>query len=176
MSNLLPYNEKKIVARSMVLRIVKTAVWIFASIAIIYLILLAPAVLLVRTQQQLSAKEIEQFKKHTTVPTAINLATLESRIAALRTALVTAESHPPLEYVQFLQRHTPANIQLESFLLQNEEQKKYAVRGTATTRAGLQAFTRVLGQLPEIATVDVPIENFVKSTDAPFSLTITFKE
>jgi hypothetical protein len=51
--------------------------------------------------------------------------------------------------------------------------KKISINGVASSRAALLSFSQALGYDSDFKKVDLPISNFVKESNIPFSLTLT---
>lgn len=173
MINLLPYKEKRSIERVRLLRMVRT-VFLGCTILIAMAgVLLVPTLLTINSRFRIATDQIASLERDGTLVSSVDLATLQKRARSVGTKLATPPTSGPVEYISIVRGAVVAGIGINRFA--TTEGGALAVYGTASTRSVLQSFIKVLESDTRVSAVDSSVSNFVKATNSPFSITITFK-
>lgn len=177
MINLLPYTEKKLLARIQMLRTCTAVFVLFAGFGLIALLLLLPTARALSGRYAAITQELSHGADDGSLIATSAIDTLAHRVAPLTTAFVSASTTTPVLYMDTIASVAHANtvaIHINRYAVTDAGGHSVEVGGTATTRAALQNFIDTLRQTASIARVDSPVNNFVKSTNVPFTITIIF--
>ena len=177
MINLLPYQEKKIVERMRVLRVINVTVFIAILLVIAAALLLLPTLVTINSRYELAQQQVSLLEKEGVVANPVDVQNLENRTKELVAKLAVPEEVSPTEYVEIITSTANASIMLTTFsFAHSEEAPTLSVAGVATSREALQSYVSKLQSHESIASVDSPITNYVKNKDADFRITVVFKK
>lgn len=179
MINLLPYTEKKLLARIQTLRTCTAVFVLLAGFGLIALLLLLPTARALAGRYAAITQELSHGADDGSLIATSAIDTLAHRAAPLTAAFVSTSSTTPVLYIDTIAgvAHTStstAAIHIDRYAVTDAGGHSVEVGGTATTRAALQNFIDALRQNASIVRVDSPVNNFVKSTNAPFTITVIF--
>jgi hypothetical protein len=173
MINLLPYKEKRSIEHVRLLRIVRTVFLGFIILIGMAGVLLVPTLLTINSRFRIATDQIASLERDGTLVSSVDLATLQKRARSVGAKLATPPASGPIEYVSVIRDTVVPGVTINRFA--TTEGGALAVYGTASTRSVLQSFIKVLESNTRVLAVDSSVANFVKATNSPFSITITFK-
>jgi hypothetical protein len=179
MINLLPYKEKKIVEHVRIMRVVTVTLSMVTILVIIAGVLLLPTYITITSRYALAQKNISKLEKEGVITNNINIEDIDKRTNELVKKLTAPDDTPPAEYVALVRGASNNQIRLTGFSLATNNKTgaiSFAVSGIALNREALQQYVSSLQKLEQVATVDSPISNYVKSKDADFAITLSFKK
>lgn len=175
MINILPHNQKKVVAKIRALRATAITLWALTALGIVAVILLIPVYVAINTRFALVNQQIASLEQQGMVVDPIDVSSLESRVDVLTKKLATKTTASPIVYIDHIRSVLTTGNTLSGFVFTPGQEPSIEVAGTATTRASLQTFVAALEALPGVSSVESPVTNYVKSTNSSFNLTVTFK-
>ncbi len=176
MINLLPEQEKKAMHSEYKFRLLAVALAGILILIILWIILLIPSFILAFYRSSVAESTVKMTASaHTTDSTGFADAITSAKLTA---SVLTPDTIVlPTTIIDILEKHrTSANKILSiSYSLNEKGVFSIAVKGIAKTRQSLMQFTTDLKQEAVIASVDLPISNFVKDVDIEFGFTIIGK-
>ena len=175
MTNILPYQHKKAVERLRLIRVAAITLWAFTLLMIAALVLMLPLAVAIRSRLAIFEGQLKQLEVAGVVVDPGSVAVLQSRAAALEAKLAAKLPPAPMHYIMRIREAAPGGIRLTGFLTEEAAQPQVEIAGVAATRQALQQFISAIETEPSVAAVESPVANYVKSTNSPFSITITFK-
>lgn len=175
MINILPYQNKKSVRTLRALRIVTTTVATFLILIGVAALLLIPLLITINSRFAIADAQIKELEKSGIIISPINVSTIETRANMLVAKLALPLPLPPTAYITTLTSIPRPGITLSGFSMSNAQTSTVEVAGFAATRERLQQFILLLENNDRIEKVESPVSNFVKSTNSPFSIVVTFK-
>lgn len=178
MINLLPDNNKKAIHAEYKLRL--HIVWLTFIVIVLggSIILLVPSYFL--SLYKSKAAEFRVITKPSEAQAADRVA-LEAKmrdtkltIRALGGAKATTK---PSSSITLITKNKPTTISITEIIYSVTEENKSVttVRGLAKTRQALLDFTTALRKETGVEKVDLPVSNFAKDTNIPFSFEVTAK-
>lgn len=163
------------IARLRILRAMVMIVLLCAIAMVVALLLLLPASVVIKNQYEIAQTQLNQYAlKGELIPQA-RVDALIPQVAGIAGALTAPTSATPVRYMQAITSNIPAGIMLSGISVDAQKATSVTISGTANNRTTLQQFVALLGRIDGVATVDSPVANYVKSQNAEFSITITFK-
>ncbi|MBP9690978.1 hypothetical protein KBD81_02760 [Candidatus Woesebacteria bacterium] len=174
MINLLPYNQKKLVDRLRIFRVVMTVVMACALFIVVGIGLFVPTLVTINTRYAIATSQVEQFRASGAVVNPLAVSDLETRTTVLVDKFATPVSDAPVDYVTRVRSAAIAGVQLTGFVMQQGGIPMMQVTGTATSREQVQRFVETLRETAGVTTVESPLSNLIKSRDADFVVTVTF--
>lgn len=176
MINLLPYTEKKFLARIKTAR-TWTALFVGAAgLGLIALLLLLPTARALAGRYSAITQELSHGADDGSLiaPTAIDA--LAHRAAPLTTAFVATTATTPVTAIDTIASVAAAtpSVHISRYTGTDPTGHSIEIGGTTTTRATLQNFIDVLRHTKGVTRVDSPVDNFVKNTNPTFTITVTF--
>lgn len=176
MINLLPSSERKLLRRIWKLRACITALAALIVAIVIGGLLFFPTLFLVNARYNVAEEQIRMLESKSTFFSEQDLVSLRTLAGDLEKKLVGETFLDPTQSVQKIQSVLPSTITLSRYAVSDTSQGTMQLFGIAKTRAALEAFVRTLEGLPEIESVESPISNYVKSTNASFTITLSVKK
>ena len=173
MINLLPYKEKKSIERVRSIRLVRTGI---AGLLIVFIIagmLLFPTFITINSRFSIATNQVKNMEKDGAIASDVDIANLERRAHLVQSKLSIPTVIEPTAYVEIIKSMAPNGIILDRF--DSQETKSLEVFGIAQTREGLQSFIKEVEANENVASVDSPVSNFVKSKNSIFRIKILFK-
>jgi hypothetical protein len=175
MINVLPTNQKKMVERLRVLRLVSVTLWAAVLLIIVAVLLLLPLLVTINSRYSLANMQLLRLEETGAVINPIDASAIAKQAQDLGAKLAADSSQTPIEYIGIVRLAATNGITLSGFSMQDIKNKKLEIAGSAATREALQRFIAVLQKSPGVKTVESPVSNFVKSTNSTFVVTITFE-
>lgn len=176
MINLIPPDSKKVIKREYLLRTATVWMALFSIVGIITVILLVPTYVLLSKSLEAVAIETREGDEDfdSDAYQALRAEFKKTHQIAQRLA-ITATTTPASEILADIQAVQTNDIMMTGFVYENDGAviKKVEVRGIASTRAALAAFSATLEQNPRFARADVPVSSLTNDRDLPFVLNIT---
>jgi hypothetical protein len=177
MIDILPRNQKKIIKKIRLLRMINTFIWIGIILVFIGVVLFLPTLITINSRYDIAEVQMKKLEESGAIIKAVDIASLETRTRLLLTKLGATLSVSPVDYIAFVKNMTPTTITLKGFNMGSSNAvPTLDVSGISKTRQDLQQFVDTIKANPKVALVDSPVSNFVKSTDNEFKITITFKK
>jgi hypothetical protein len=176
MSNILPYQHKKLVRQLRILRVGAATMWAMVILVVAAILLLIPVLVMVNSSYKVAEEQITQLERVGAVTNPVDIAALETRVAALSTKLSVPLAPAPTDYIDIIRSVSSMGITLSGFSMENDEAPSLEVAGTAASREALQRFVGALEKAESVESVDSPVSNYVKSTSSPFQITVLFKQ
>ncbi len=173
MINLLPYKEKKSIEHIRMVRMTRT---VFFGCTILILMagaLLVPTLITINSRFSIATNQIAILQRDGTLVSSIDLATLEKRARVASSKLAAPIVPGPTEYIALIEKDAPVGIVINRFA--TSDTGGLSVYGLSINRAILQSFVKTLESDSKVASVDSAVSNFVKATNSPFTITVTFK-
>ncbi len=176
MINLIPPDSKKTIKREYLVRTVTVWMALFSIVGIVTVVLLTPTYVLLSKSLEAKTLEIQETDEDFDSDAYQALRT-EFKMAhqiAQRLA-ITSTSTPASAILADIQAVQTDDIMMTGFTYESDGAvvKKVEVRGIASTRAALAAFSATLEQNPRFARADVPVSSLTNDRDLPFVLNIT---
>lgn len=178
LTNLLPIERQRVLARDYYLRLGTVITLLLTAITLIAGVLLLPTYVLLSGSS--SAKEVRLANIKSTVSSADDIA-LSARLAALsnNVATLTALSGAPSAstIIRTILVVSRPGIKLSGFDYTPPVDKNLGtlvVTGTSLTRDALRNYQLALQNVPFIRSADLPISAYAKDADIAFTITITF--
>ncbi len=175
MSNILPYTQKKQVARIRVFRLAIATVSALALLTGIAVLLMLPLLVTINTRFALAEKQIVALENEGSLARPADVDALSARVDALSRKLASPLPASPMEAITVVRSVAVPGITLTGFSLETPA-AALEVAGTAATREALQRFVATLEAAPQIALVDSPVSNYVQSTKGTFTIIVTFEQ
>ena len=173
MINLLPYKEKKSIERIRFVRMVQAVTMALLLLIIISFVLLVPTWITINSRLNIVSNQVASLEKNGMIATSVDLASLEGRVASIKSKLAAPTQTSPTEFVNIIRALTPAGITINRFT--TEDGVLLEVFGVSQNRELLQSFIAALGADSSVAMIDNPVSNFIKNKNGTFKLTISFK-
>ena len=176
MSNLLPPKNKLALLKLYRKRYVSLAFFSLAALSVVAIVLLLPSYLYLRSSQIVLETEYDTLSSYETSTIAAQLAATVTDINGRLAAFPATSPASPLiagMIDPILQVESPA-IHIAEFDYApgiTSVQAKISVSGIADSRTDLLAFADKVRNIASFTSVDVPITNYIKDTDVPFTLT-----
>lgn len=170
--NILTTEQKDTVKKIYTKKVIIIILWMLSFVSGIFLIAITPLYF------QLSEQSILLEEKIINIQSS-ELAALQSeRNEAITEAnnllgLFQSSKDSPQEYVRKIVEDFEG-VEI-SEISTNYQDKKISFVGTATTRKAFVDMTNILQEASWAEGVEVPVSNFTKSRDIPFSLSLTLK-
>lgn len=175
MINLLPYQEKKLIQRIMIMRVVTTTLVVATILAVVGGLLFLPTLLTIGSRYDLAQSQISRLEQEGVVTSTVNIADLEKRTTTLEEKFAQVLPTSPIAYVTAVRQAVVPGITLVGYTLDKDQKKMLTVTGIAANREVLQSFANTLQTNDMIASIDNPIVNYVKSKDNQFTISVVFK-
>lgn len=176
MINLIPPSSKKSIKREYLLRTATVWMVLFSIVGIITVVLLLPTYVLLSKSLEVMAVEMGESSEDFDSDAYQELREdfKKAHLIAQRLAK-TSTSTPASVIFADIQAVQTDDIMMTGFMYESDGAvvKKVEVRGIASTRAALAAFSATLEQNPRFARADVPVSSLTNDRDLPFVLTIT---
>lgn len=137
------------------------------------IVLLFPTIVTINSRFSIATNQIESLQRDGTLVSSIDLATLQKRAQVVSQKLVASPGVQPTEHIALAQQLTPPGIDINRFA--TTDAGGLALYGTAATRGVLQSFIKALESDTHVALVQSDVSNFVKASNSPFTLTVSFK-
>jgi hypothetical protein len=174
--NLLPPERLRALRREYFTRLAALGVGALGIVGIGSGALLIPSYLYVHEQTRLAETQLAALAKSEDTTndkeTKQRLAALTEEAASLSRLATTTSAGGTLRAVLAVPR---PGISLSGLTLTPSSGNipgKVALRGIAASRGALQEYARVLGTLPFVKTVDLPISVYAQEADIPFSISL----
>lgn len=179
MTNLLPLQKKKAIAKIYRLRVVAVTCFTLASVIIVALVLLLPSFFILETEKRTLETQLEGLIPHEASAEVIDtdaiIAEVEEELEILGPGIGSSET---VSYIhEVLLGYKTENIAFDRFLYSTihgakETSTEITVSGRAFDRKSLELFVESLNQDPMFADIDDPISNYINERDLPFSIII----
>ncbi len=175
MINILPPQQKKVIAHLRSMRMITTS--LFAAIVLVAVagMLFLPTLQTINSRYTIALDQMHRLEAKGEVIKPLDITDLQSRIKTLKTKLAAVMPVSPLEYVQHIRNYETRGIHMTGYVMNTTDQPVMQIRGIADTREALQQLITDLQSDQTISSIDSPVSNFVKSTQGEFVITITFK-
>lgn len=174
MINILPHNQKKIVEKIRTLRVVAITLWALIALAVVAGVLLIPLFVTINSRFSIVNQQISALEQQGVVVSPVDVASLQERVNVLARKLTTKEVPSPIEYIDMIRSASVSGIVLSGFVFVPGQSPLVEVAGTASSRQSLQNFVATLEKNPTVTLVESPVSNYVKSTNSPFNIAVTF--
>lgn len=172
MLSLLLTEQKNSLAKEYRLRFINIILVFIICAVVVWGGLMLPSYFAISVEKRSLANRAEQ---------AVNIQLLEdkevleesSKILMEQLEVFAIDTHEvPTDIVAAITKHQSAAIAVESIELLDlgTAEEMITVRGSSRTREGLRAFTDALSAGGFFENVSLPLSNFVKETDIPFTL------
>lgn len=176
MINLLPYQQKKIVERTRVLRFASATLGAIIILVIVAGLLFLPTLMTINSRHGLAERQIALLEQEGVVISEVDIANLDARAQTLVSKFATAVGTSPVTYIATLRGLAQSGVTISGFVLDQSNPLIMDISGMATNRTVLQQFVATLEKDSKIAAVESPITNYVKSKDNEYVIKVTFKE
>jgi hypothetical protein len=175
MSNILPYHHKKFIHQIRVLRLATATMWSLVILVVAAGLLLVPQLVVVHSHYSIALEQIAQLERAGAVVDPVDIAALETRVAALSTKLAAPVLPVPTTYIAKVRAVTVSGVTLSGFSTdEGAAAPTLKVSGTSASREALRGFVEALEKTEGVASVDSPVSNYVKSVSSPFQISVTF--
>lgn len=174
MINLLPYNQKKLIGRMWRMRVGIVILICFILLCIISGVLFFPTLLAVNNQYILLSGQVAKLEAQNTFFSEKQLTDLDHTSALLERKLTAPTGNDPVVYMKKIQSVTPQGISISRYSIGDTASPAIQIFGQSSSRSALESFVQTLKTTPGVASVDSPVANYVKSANAPFTITVTF--
>jgi hypothetical protein len=175
MINVLPQQGRSHIRKLYLLRLATLAMWALGLSAFLASAMLAPVFYAEREEKKRLEKDLlvleTSAKKESESATSRDMTVAAAELVALEKKL--AAPRPSRYFGEVLARRGQG-VAIERLEFLTGEETSLRVSGVAGTRESLTAFARRLEGIQGAPRVDLPVSNFTKSADAPFSLTLYF--
>lgn len=176
--NLLPFKEQKAIVRDYHTRLLVVALGAATVLALIGLVLLAPAYLIAHQKETLAEQQLAQATQSgagsgvgAEDPKEV-VRRIEAKVAILLPR--EEEKQAPTEMIEAFLDHQTPGITLDSLFLDIADGGgRMTVSGSADRRESLALFEEGLKADPLFASVSIPRSSYLKPTNIDFSITIT---
>jgi Tfp pilus assembly protein PilN len=175
MINLLPYQEKKLIKRTVTMRVLTTTLVVLTILVIVGGLLFLPTLMTINSRYGLAQSQIALLEREGVVTSTVNIADLEARTNMLENKFAATLPTSPILYIDTVRAEAGPGISLIGYTTSVDNEKKLEIQGITASREALQRFTAALEKNSKIASVDSPIANYVKSKDNQFTISVVFK-
>lgn len=158
------------------LKVVNTTLVVLTVLGIAGAFLLLPAFITINNRYDITQAQVDSLKQQGVIASAIDIQELDRRTADLEAKLAVSTEASPTELIKIIRALAGKDILLTGFSKEKSDALKLSVTGVATTREALQAYIESLKGQQKVESVDSPIANYVKSKDADFTITVSFKK
>jgi hypothetical protein len=180
LTNLLPSEKTKAFRREYFVRLLTTVVIVLMVLLIAQMVFLLPSYLYEReivsarsaelqalSANSATAQEQQARTQLAALKTGATLLLMLGKVPTASTALraVLAVPRPGITLSGFAYGQTGATTASSTRTLQ--------LSGTASTRETLRAYDSALGALPFVSNADLPISDYAKDSQIPFTITLT---
>ena len=177
--NVLPEDYKIALKKEYWKRFVITVLLFCSALFIIFTLLLLPSYLLSASKQQISESKLVEFKEINKDITSFDMDTTISDINTKLEILSSANGgHSVYEDIlTAILASRPKGVTFNQIVFNQKKDKKLSVdiHGKALDRATLRNFKAVLDSNPKIATVTLPISDFLEKTNLNFTISLIMK-
>jgi hypothetical protein len=177
LTNLLPSSKTKAFRHEYFLRIITVALVLLAILVIIHGILLIPSYLYTRDKVSAESAELNNLSKTLETTQAqqaqTQLTALKTESTYLSRLSSTTQASATIRTVLAVSR---SGIALTGFVFTpplNGAAGTVQISGTAATREQLSSYYQELETLPFVASANLPISDYAKESDIPFTITLT---
>jgi hypothetical protein len=174
MSNLLPYKTQSLIRRLRTLRGVCGLLCLIIAVAIAALLLLMPASKEIKAHYAVAHAAAVRYEAAGSFVASKDIVDATHSANALASILAPAKTFSPVDAMQLLNAAVPHTVSITQYSV-NTASPVLVISGTATTRSALQSFVEVLQRSNFVASVDSPVDNYVKNNNPAFTMTVTFK-
>lgn len=174
MSNLLPPAAKKQRQREYAIRVLVISMYSFSFLAIAASVLSIPTIILLQSQLRTIATDYDQSQQADVSFTEAE-DVIEEANAFVTDVASMYEYEALIPYITAVLEMQTSAITLDSVTVERDESYTPAtliVSGKAATRTALPSFEAALESLPQVAAVEIPIENLAREVDVPFTVTV----
>jgi Tfp pilus assembly protein PilN len=175
MTNLLPYNQKKLVHRLAFLKLLTVTFAALLLLLVLGAILFFPTLITINSRYRLAQNQVLLLEKSGAIASPVDIASFDALTNALVQKLAAPSVAAPTEYIDTILSVVPAGIVIDGYTLSSTDAKAISVHGIAATREALQSYISMLEALPRVDMVDSPISNYVASKNSEFSITVSFE-
>jgi hypothetical protein len=173
MINLLPYKEKRTVEKVRLIRMITAVLFGLVIAVVIGGVLLVPTVLTVISRKKIADNQIALLERDGTLIRSEDLGALEGRTVLVNKKLAPLIGTQPTAHIARIDSLAPKGISINRFA--TTDTGALQIYGVASTRDVLQSFIKILSTDPHSSSVDSAVSNFVKATNSPFMVTVSFK-
>lgn len=177
LTNLLSHEQIQAFRRMYLLRLTTLAITMMALLVCVHGLLLAPSYLYARTQHTQQEKELASINASLESSQEKDI---KARIKALGetvTYLNKAEVPTASGALQAIVAAPRTGIKLSSFTFTppkaTDGLSTMTLSGVSNSRESLRQYVQVLGELPYVKTVDLPISAYAEVKDIAFTITVT---
>jgi hypothetical protein len=174
MSNLLPSKEKKVLRRIRTLRYIRAYSYLFLIAGIAALLLLIPTSHAISTHYAVAQQALARYGTEGSLVSDASINSLTHALASVASKLGATLPPTPVDLMLRLEPLIPASVHVAQFAVNDIKIPVITLSGTAATRTALQSFVDALSATKGIAHVVSPVENYVKSTNLSFTISVTF--
>jgi len=177
MINLIPPDAQKQVKREYKIRVASVWLYLLGSAFLIIAILYAPTYVLLRSQLSSFSEEYAQantqdetFKE---LETAINAANETAKLLNTSSNMVLFST-----IISELESLTTNGVDITNFMMSREGSvvNSIVINGDAVSRSSLSSFRDAIEASELFESATLPLSNFAKDRDIPFSITITLRK
>ena len=182
MANLLPHSEKIHIQKIYKLRFFVVATMGLLTLIVVGISALLPALFSGFVKEQTARERLSVVAK---IISAEDRKNIREKVAEVNKKIVIVagdveKSIPISRAIEKIIEHKNPNISLTSFFYTDEKKdtkkRTITISGTSLNRQTLVLFIHALKEEDTFSEVNVPVSNFVRNTDIPFSLLLTIRD
>lgn len=175
--NLLPHSEQKHIRREYYMRVAVVGSILLSSVTVMGILMIVPSYILAHNERVILEEQhkevVEGVKQDTTSQEVIK--TMNHQIE--RADELISKKHIASIFAEIVHEKPPGAF-ITGLYQEKGSAKLYTVdvRGVADTRATLLSFQESLKNNRAFDSVTIPISNFAKSKNIPFTITLTISD
>ncbi len=137
-------------------------------------LLFLPTLELISARYLLVNTQTRALEANGSIAKSVDVMSLSKAVKTIKEKLDAPIPPSPLAYIAIMRSDQTAGITFTGYGIADATQPIVELHGVAATREALQQFVDALHHDSAVASVDSPVENFVKSTQSQFVITVTF--
>jgi len=176
LTNLLPLERQKTLARDYVLRMSTLAFLFFALLIAVHALLLIPTYSYAVSEKEVQEERVAELSKRREVSGFTDISERVEAFMMRAKSLEELRTLPSVSDFIRLVLAVPANgITMTSFVWSaplGGSEGSMRITGTAKTRESLSAFDRALQNVQYVRSTDLPLSAYAREQDIPFTITL----
>lgn len=170
MINLLPEQEKKMMQRIRLFRLINACLVGVAVLMVVGALLSIPTFVTVANRYELAQAQVSSLIESEKMVSDVDTAALEASLAEVSKKLAPSASDALVQQVSEIRALAKSPLTLTRITV--TDPYTIDLYGTAPSRENLQGFAGALSAVGGVDRVDSPLSNLVKTKDGAFKLTV----
>ncbi len=173
MINLLPYNKKAAIKRTLRLRVINATLVFLLFLVAVGVLLMIPSFVSVNLRYSIAKNTYTTLSEGATFANEADITAVTADIERLKRAYGNQDTFSVLAALDTVT--IPPGITVTNIAMESTQKRSISFSGISRDRATLQQFIASLHQEDAVASVDNPVSNFVKNQNGQFTVLVQFK-